>query len=296
MGGRGKTPVTMHIARMLVDAGERPAILSRGYKRRKPQDGVVIVGDGRQVLADLDHSGDEPLMMAEQVPGAAVLVCDVRALAGALAERQLGATVHVLDDGFQHRSLQRDIDIVIVTAEDLRGRRMPFGKLRSPVSSLARTHAVIADNAEPGLSGLQQPRCFRLERRLGTPVSVTPPRTPIDPGPVRVLAAAGIARPERFEQALVGAGWHVVRLMKFRDHHLFTRADVDRIAATARETGAELVLTTEKDAMRLRGHGPFSFPIAAVPLEVRIESGEGQGLAFQHWLLQRLQAVREARG
>ncbi len=102
MGGRGKTPVVAYVARLLVEAGERPAILSRGYGRRRQEDGVVVVSDGRHLLADLDRSGDEPLMLARTVPGAAVLVCERRALAGALAERRFGATVHVLDDGFQH--------------------------------------------------------------------------------------------------------------------------------------------------------------------------------------------------
>ena len=119
MGGRGKTPVVAHLARLLLDAGERPAILSRGYGRRRPEDGVVIVSDGTHLCADLDRSGDEPLMLARAIRGAAVLVCDVRALARTLAERALGATVHVLDDGFQHRQLGRDVDIVIIAPEDL---------------------------------------------------------------------------------------------------------------------------------------------------------------------------------
>ena len=130
MGGRGKTPLAALVAQMLVDAGERPSILSRGYGREIASDGVTVVSDGHAVLSDLAHSGDEPLMLARAVPGAALLVCEQRALAGTLAERALGCTVHVLDDGFQHHQLHRDIDIVIVTAEDLAGRPMPFGKLR----------------------------------------------------------------------------------------------------------------------------------------------------------------------
>ncbi len=138
MGGRGKTPLAALVARLLVAAGERPAILSRGYGRRTREDGVVIVSDGTHMLADLDRSGDEPLMLARAVPGAAVLVCEQRAIAAALARRVLGATVLVLDDGFQHRSMRRDLDLVVVAPEDLRGRRAPFGRLRESPVRLAR--------------------------------------------------------------------------------------------------------------------------------------------------------------
>jgi len=109
MGGRGKTPVVAHIARLLIEAGERPAILSRGYRRRRPEDGAVIVSDGTHILADIDRSGDEPLMLARMVPGAAVVVCEVRTVAAALASRVLRTTVNLLDDGFQHRAMRRDV-------------------------------------------------------------------------------------------------------------------------------------------------------------------------------------------
>ena len=127
MGGRGKTPMAIHLARLLLEAGERPAVLSRGYGRRYVEDGVVIVSDGAAIRADLDRSGDEPMLIALAVPGAAVLVSDERRLAAVLAERVLGTTVHVLDDGFQHRTMARDVDIVIITPGDLADRRVPFG-------------------------------------------------------------------------------------------------------------------------------------------------------------------------
>src|SRR5579863_3672687 len=126
LGGRGKTPLVAHLARLLLAEGERPAILTRGYHRRHREDGVVVVRDAEIIRAGLDESGDEPLMLAESLPGVSVLVSDIRAIAGALAERALGATVHILDDGFQHRALARDVDLVVVTAEDFADRRVPF--------------------------------------------------------------------------------------------------------------------------------------------------------------------------
>ena len=295
MGGRGKSPTAGLVARLLVEAGERPAILSRGYARRDPVEGVVIVSDGRHRLADLDRSGDEPLMLARHVPGAAVLVCETRAMAAALAERELGATVHVLDDGFQHRSLARDLDIVIVTPGDLSDRQVPFGRLRSPVTALRRAAAVIVDGvldaaAEARLAAVvdrTRTQVFHLTRAIGTPwwlehqsagLSVAAP----------VVALAAIARPERFTVALTQAGWTVAESVGFRDHHAFTRRDLARVASALTRTSAAAVLTTEKDAMRLLPMRPIGLPVAAVPLTVAVEPMAG----FREWLIGRVGEVR----
>lgn len=297
MGGRGKTPVAAYLAQLLVDAGERPAILSRGYKRRRPEEGAVIVSDGRHLRADLDRSGDEPLMLARAVPGASVVVCDVRAVAAALAERTLGATVHVLDDGFQHRSLRKDAEIVVVAPRDLSDRRVPFGRLRSPVSALARADVVIVDDDDPdgrapeALVGTaidpSRTAVFSLRRTVGSPVRLEPERPfPAARGPV--VALAGIAAPARFAAALRAAGWHVVEELSYPDHHAYGRRDLARIAAAVRDRGATAVLTTEKDAVRLLSLRPLPVPIAAVPLQIAIEPSD----RFREWVLT---ALREAR-
>jgi tetraacyldisaccharide 4'-kinase len=295
MGGRGKTPVVAHLARLLVEAGERPGILSRGYKRNRPEDGVVVVSDGARLWADLDRAGDEPLLLARLVPGAAVLVCRSRAIGAAHAERAFGVTVHLLDDGFQHRQLARDLDIVIVSPADLAGRRLPFGRLRSPVRAIGRADAVIVDgaSAEATASALApylrpgRTPVFTLRRTLGAPRLLEPRDVAIDPA-VPVVAAAGIAGPERFGAALAQAGWSVARLLRFADHHAYSRRDLARIAAALRETGAQLVLTTEKDAMRLLPLRPLPMAVAAVPLTVAIEPE----YRFHEWLLQRLAEAR----
>ena len=211
LGGTGKTPVTALIARWLIEAGERPAVLSRGYGRAMVEHGVVVVSDGRHLLADLDRAGDEPLMLAREAPGARVLVCEQRALAGALAERALDATVHVLDDGFQHLQLARDIDLVVTNAQDLAGRPLPFGRLREPVSALQAADAVIFDGDPPNAS------YFTLRRTLGAPSVVgcgvlsAECRVPgaecqVPSAECRVgkcVALAGIARPEQIGRAHV---------------------------------------------------------------------------------------------
>ncbi len=293
MGGRGKTPVTALVARILLDAGERPAILSRGYGRRQRTEHVVVVSDGAHVLADLDRSGDEPLMLARNLPGVAVLVHEIRAMAAAVAERVVGATVHVLDDGFQHASIQRDVDIVIVTADDLSGRRLPFGKLRSPVSALSDVDAVLidgdGDDARRRVAGVvaRPADVFAVRRSLGVPVALEPDRMPAHDGR-RVVAVAGIARPARFFDALRLAGWDIAQVLPFPDHHRYAVADVERIARAARQSAALAVVTTEKDAVRLLPFRPLPIPFLAVPLHVAIEPRD----RFRQWLLTRLTEVR----
>lgn len=295
MGGRGKTPTVAHVVELLLDAGERPAVLSRGYGRRQPDDGVVIVSDGRHLRADLDRSGDEPLMLARHLPGAAVLVCEVRATAAALAETVIGVSVHVLDDGFQHRSIARDIDIVLVTRADLRDRRLPFGRLRSPVTALRDAHAVIVDDVDPADAvalverwiDAGRTRVFSLRRGLGPPVWIQPPSggSPPGEGAGPVLAVAGIAAPERFARSLEAGGWQVAELMGFADHHRYDRGDLERIASAA---AGRLVITTEKDAVRMLPLRPTPVPVAMVPLVAAIEP-EAQ---FREWLLASLAGAR----
>ncbi|HET9370855.1 MAG TPA: tetraacyldisaccharide 4'-kinase [Vicinamibacterales bacterium] len=288
MGGRGKTPIVAEVARRLVAAGERPAILSRGYGRRVTADGVVVVSDGARVLADLDRAGDEPLLLAHSVPGAIVVVNDSRQLAGALAERSLGATVHLLDDGFQHLQLARDLDLVSIAPEDLRDRPAPFGRLREPVAALADADALVIDGEPPAAGGPAATPMFTLRRTLGTPVPIEADRFgPIAAG-TAVSSVAGIARPERFRDALVAAGWTVAAQTTFGDHHRYRAADVDRIGSAARAAGAGVVLTTEKDAMRLRPFRPLPIAIYSVPLVVDLLPAA----EFDRWLSAGLEASR----
>jgi tetraacyldisaccharide 4'-kinase len=256
MGGTGKTPVVAAIAQWLIDQGQRPAILSRGYARAHDVDGVVVVSDGREVLASIDQSGDEPMMLARQVPGAIVCVSPDRHLSGTLAEQRLGATVHVLDDGFQHVELARSVDVLVTTVGEIpNGKVIPFGRLREPMDAAARAHVLVVSDATAGAAtaeawtlGISQ-SCAAI-RTLGTPVAIDEPKGS-SLQDARVMAVAGIAHPDRFIAALKDAGHHVVEAMTFRDHHRYTNADVSAIAAKAASCGATAVFTTDKDAVRL---------------------------------------------
>lgn len=285
VGGRGKTPIVATIARMLVDMGERPAILSRGYGRARNEPGVVIVRDAAEIRAGLDSAGDEPLMLAGQLPGVCVLTCPDRYRAGTLAERELGATVHVLDDGFQHLQLDRDIDLVIVGREDIAHPvTLPGGRLREPLDTLVAADAVLVEEGVVIESAGFDLPAYRIHRE-------TPPDrgiTAAAAGGRPVLAVAGIASPERFFRDLREAGWPVADTMAYRDHYRFTRADVDRIVANARRAGAAMIVTTEKDYVRLRPFEPLAVPVGFVPISLRPEPFEG----FRAWIGSELQTTR----
>src|SRR5262249_28741097 len=181
VGGSGKTPIVDYLARMLTESGERPAILTRGYARRVARDGVTIVPDGTHVVADLDTARHEPLMLARALPGVPLLGRADRYLSGTLAERRLGATVHLLDDGFQHLELAREVDLLLVSEDDLTDRPMPAGRLRERLDAASAADAALVtagDRSAAASSG----------RALG--------------GFTRVPEARGIAAPRRISGAL----------------------------------------------------------------------------------------------
>ncbi len=325
VGGRGKTPIVAAIVRELLAMGERPAVLSRGYARTHAADGVVVVRDPMGIRSDLARSGDEPLMLARQLSGASVLVCPDRYLAGCLAERRLDATIHVLDDGFQHLQLDRDIDILIVGRDDIaRPMTLPGGRLREPLDTCIVADAIIAadDDVEVDVRGLDIP-IFRVMRAVGAPIfanwkRVAPPRPGSDPGrpfthspppgsdpgrsvthmtraggglepPFSVAALAGIASPARFFDDLRRAGYSVVETLAYADHHSYGTRDVRQIFERAATAGAAAVLTTEKDFVRLLPHRPFSMPVGWVPLTM-VPAPLPE---FRRWLAESIAAARD---
>lgn len=301
VGGSGKTPLVARVASHLLDQGERPAILSRGYGRADRADGVVVVSDGTCVLATLDRAGDEPLMLARQVPGAVVAVAEDRHLAGLVAERRLGATVHVLDDGFQHVQLARDLDVLLTRPGEIGGgRTLPFGRLREGAEAAARADLVVVLDADLDTArreafdlGISQVLAARkrllpvVQARLeqGSLASL-PSRAPVvEQGSVAslssrgsagfgaslVLAVAGVARPEQFFDMLREAGHALAQTIVFADHHRYDARDVARLADAVRSAGAEGVVTTEKDAVRFEAIGTLPFPLWVAPMELACE-------------------------
>ncbi len=253
VGGSGKTPAVASLARLLLASGERPAILSRGYARRHPVDGVLVVSDGRLVFEPVERSGDEPQLLARTLPGVPVLVCPDRYLAGMLAHRRFGATALLLDDGFQHLELERDIDLLLVRPEDIRDELLPHGRLREPLSAAKAAHAIVVPGsfgeAAPVAAMLGKGPVFTLDQEFATPRLVRPFGDPVSEGAFgtsrRLVAVAGIARPERFFKTVETLGWEIAQPMVFRDHHWFTRKDVETVHDTVQMLGAGVVITTE---------------------------------------------------
>ena len=267
------------VAERLRARGERPAILSRGYGRRDAADGVVVVRDPGGIRADLDRSGDEPLMLARRLDGVAVLASSSRYLAGRLAEHHFGCTVHVLDDGFQHFDLHRDADLVLLAPQDLaNGLTLPGGRLREPIDAASAADAFVAlDGAD--VAALSHGRPFwRAGRRLGT----------VPSGPA--LAVAGIADPRGFFDAVRAAGCVLTGEIPFADHFRYSHANVDRIAAEARAAGARVVVTTEKDLVRLLPFRPFPVPIVAIPMTIEIDDDD----TFDAWLADAIERARSS--
>lgn len=269
VGGTGKTPLVAAIAAWLVAQGERPSILSRGYARTVTRREPTIVSDGVTVLADVAHAGDEPLMLARAVPGAAVVVCADRHAAGALAEQTLGATVHVLDDGFQHLRLARDLDIVVTPAGALaRDAVLPKGRLREPLSVLTRASVLVVVGTDDARAAAEAraygvPLGVGATRRLGTPVVVQGEAPSRDRA---VVVLAGLGQPQQFIDALTADGWRVADACLFPDHHWYSAHDLADVARRVAAAGAWGVATTDKDAVRLELLGAVPGALARWPL------------------------------
>lgn len=287
-GGSGKTPVVAYLAQLLVARGERPAILTRGYGRPERSEAVTVVSDGSRLLAAFETSGDEPLMLARALPGVRVVVAADRYAAGRHAESALDASVHVLDDGFQHIALARDADLLLADAADLADRLLPAGRLREPLESARAADAVLVTARDERdvahvASALGVETVFAVRRQIAPPLL-------LDGGPARlaertpVFAFAGIARAERFFDDLGAAGYVLAGTTSFPDHHVYSQRDVDRIFERAAAGGATAVLTTEKDAERLRRLEIGPLPLAVVPLRATVEPET----AFAEWLMGRL--------
>jgi tetraacyldisaccharide 4'-kinase len=288
VGGSGKTPVAAYVAALLREAGERPALLTRGYHREQESPGITVVSDGRSLLEPAERAGDEPLLLARTLANVPVLVSRDRYLAGRMAEARFGATVHVLDDGFQHFELGRTVDLLLAGEDDLAQAVVPAGALREPLAAAASADAVLAttdtaDAADRLARALGVSLAFRVTRKLGVPRDIRTSEAVFLPPKASVFVVAAIARPERFVADVISNGWHIAGTMTFRDHHAFTAADVERIETAARAAGTTSILTTEKDAVRLERRA-LDLPFVAVPLLTRVEPED----AFRQWLLDRL--------
>ena len=298
VGGTGKTPVTSFLAGMLSDSGYRVAVLSRGYRRRGGRR-PVLVSDGRTMLADPDRSGDEPYQISRQNPGVAVAVGADRVAAARLVCTPSPPEVILLDDAFQHRPVYRDIDLILVDGRDPWGNRrmLPFGPLREPPSAISRAHALVITRGAGECPGdveeqlaAHNPEAKVFFLRIEADRFLRPDGETVDRTALKGFSAyafSGIARPERFEADLRALGIRIVGARQFADHHRYRPRDLEAIARSARSLGAEVLLTTEKDLIRIASSPPDCLALYA--LTVRVSSPGGSDLPA--YVLERLRHI-----
>jgi tetraacyldisaccharide 4'-kinase len=289
VGGTGKTPAVELAVRTLIELGHRPAVLSRGYGRRGS--GVQIVADAASIRLDAEEAGDEPFLLARRLPGVPVVVGPNRYEAGLLARARFGVTAVVLDDGFQHRTLRKDLEILMARAVEPwgNGRLLPGGPLREPINRLARAGLVVATGAVtldeatavtaavarvapgvPVLTAVHVPtECFESSAMRVVPLAVL--------REARLVAFAGIGSPARFRRTLHEARAGAVDFHEFADHHWYTRDDMARLERRAAELDAHGFVTTEKDWVRLRPLPALKRPVYVVRVRLALTSGDS------HW-------------
>lgn len=277
-GGTGKTPFVEFLARRFQFEGKRPAIVSRGYGRRSR--GVVVVSEGSGALVGAEEGGDEPVAIARRVSGVPVVVGERRVEAARVAIER-GADFIILDDGFQHLALRRDVNILLLDAPDPfgGGALPPRGRLREPLSALARADAFVftrVDRAEPSRAALAELARWNPDAPVFTAriraAGLRDERGFAVAGPLlssrRFLAVCGIANPGGFTASIAELDLAPEELLAFPDHHRYRRGDLRRIHRAADRTGSAWILTTEKDAVKLEGR--TSLPVVTLRLEVEI--------------------------
>ena len=300
MGGTGKTPFVILLAGMIRDKGYRTAVLSRGYKGEYAGP-YGVVSDGENTLLDAVQAGDEPHLLAQKLRGVPIVVGKERWVSGRFVLEQFKPQVIILDDGFQHLALKRDLDILLLDSRHPfgNGRLFPRGELREPLSQMGRADALILTKAEEGdninnvrkrlmISAKKiplfqvryEPREVRVwGEEKGQACSILKGR--------RVLAFAGLAQPSSFQRTLSGLGAEILKFEVFPDHHPYSAGNLDRLSREALRAGAEAMITTEKDMARIRFFS--SPPLPLWTLAVGHEFQGNDGSLFAEFLFRRLE-------
>ncbi len=295
VGGTGKTPLVEYIARLLLPHGRKPAILTRGYGRSS-KDAMILLPPGTGRRADPREVGDEPALLARAIPEVPIVICADRYRGGEAAERHFQADAHVLDDGFQHLALARDLDVLALdSTQPLSDRNLlPAGRQREPLSAIRRAQIVVltrTDSADAAhleeLVKAVHPtaRIFRSQTKLlgwtdalsGHAVSMESIRGQ------NVAAFCALGNPQAFFADLRRWGFNLVAEDAFPDHHVYTGEEIERLAASARAHGAEALLTTQKDAIKFSPGWTVQPAILACAIEMHIpDAGEFESTVLSY--------------
>jgi tetraacyldisaccharide 4'-kinase len=300
VGGTGKTPLVEYLAQRLLARGWKPCILTRGYGRRTGAETVAVAPeDGR--APEAREIGDEPALLARRLPQVPIVVSADRYRAGCVAETQFGVDVHILDDGFQHWALERDVDVVVLdTTQPLADAALlPAGRLREPCRALGRAHFIIFSRAELGepvevekqvRKVNSDARIFRSTTRLANILEVAGGELQESDAWTRkpLLAFCGIGNPRAFFADARRWGFSLAAESAFRDHHFYDEEDLGRLVRRARRLGAEALLTTEKDVMNFPAGWKPEMPVAACVIETEVCQAE----ILEAALIERLEIAR----
>lgn len=273
VGGTGKTPVAIDLAKRFVAAGFKPAVLSRGYKR-KSNDAYVVVSDGETILASCEDAGDEPYLIAASAKGAVVIVGAKRSETAEIACREHNCDLLILDDGFQHLPILRDVDIVLIDYHDdiENDLLLPAGRLREPLGALARASSVVITKVPHDADRAKLERISQVIHKHNASATIGLVRfaanklvafddtkssiaglstvTGMTSAPGNAVAFCGLARPDRFFQELRDSKIPVVHKLDFSDHHWYTAGDASKLNGLARKHNADAFITTEKDIVK----------------------------------------------
>jgi tetraacyldisaccharide 4'-kinase len=285
VGGSGKTPHVALIAAHFKERGVRVVVLSRGYGGEKSRAGAVISTD-QGLIGTVAEGGEEPYWLAEHLPGVPVIIGRDRYRSGMLARHRFQAELAVLDDAYQHLGLARDINILLLPAPRPfgEGGLLPGGTLREPEQQIRRADLIVITQTEmvskekiPALLARVQALHPRIPIFTSSQAVRSLRRFPgQEPQPVlplkdkRILAFCGLARPESFAHSLRAVGVEIVRLVPFRDHTVYRKRDLTRLALLADQAGAAAVVTTEKDALKLPDW-PGAVPLFVLQIEVALD-------------------------
>ncbi|MBW2708316.1 MAG: tetraacyldisaccharide 4'-kinase [Deltaproteobacteria bacterium] len=285
-GGTGKTPAVAALAKWALSEKIQGCIISRGYGGRY-KSRVLAVSDGQRILADSRLAGDEPVLLARKVPGIPVILSGERYRAGMYAHEKFGSDFFIMDDGFQHMQLERDLNLVLMDAAHPfgNGHLLPWGPLREPLDQLARADAFILTRFKDDRDG--RSLAFLKEHYPHIPVFCADhvPDKVVFPcldqvfspqmlNGKRVVAFAGIGDPGVFRETLMEMGAEVVDFCGFKDHYSYKKEDLSRLVRLKSQTDAQYILTTEKDWMRIAAIWPDCSEIAYLSIQFSFRPGQ----------------------